>query len=103
MKNPQRLGNGFVEAAGSNFDCVFNAAKVNARNPACLQSHTWRVSYSLFIRYLNARSQSRVFCRFPLIRRNSVVRFQQPSVLSQKSVYKSGQPIRGFGRRFWSR
>jgi hypothetical protein len=65
-KDLQRLGDRFVEAACSHLDGVFNAAKINARNPACLQSHTWRLSYSLFIRYLSGRSQGRVFPR-PLL------------------------------------
>jgi hypothetical protein len=35
-KNPQRLGNGLVEAAGGDLNGVFNTAKVNTRNSACL-------------------------------------------------------------------
>jgi hypothetical protein len=35
-KNPQRLGNRFVQAAGADLNGVFNSAKVNARNSARL-------------------------------------------------------------------
>jgi hypothetical protein len=50
-KNPQRLGDGLVKAAGGHLDGVFNSAKVNARNSACLESHIGQLPYSLFIRY----------------------------------------------------
>jgi hypothetical protein len=62
-KDPQGLGNRFVEAGCGHLDSVFNSDKINARNPARLQSHTWHLAYSFFIRYPSAQSQDRVFPR----------------------------------------
>jgi hypothetical protein len=50
-KNPQRLGDRFVEAAGAHLDGVFNLANVNARNSACLQGHISQLLHSFFLRY----------------------------------------------------
>jgi hypothetical protein len=49
-KNPQRLSDRLVEAAGAGLDLVLNSAKVNAGNSACLQGH---ISYC-YIRFLFA-------------------------------------------------
>jgi len=42
---------------------VFNAAKVNAGNSACLPGHIGQLSYSFFIRYLSALTRRHVFAR----------------------------------------
>jgi hypothetical protein len=49
-KNPQRLGDRLVDAAGTNFNRMFNFLKIETGNFAGLQSHNNDLPYSIFLR-----------------------------------------------------
>src|SRR6202043_1414166 len=49
-ENPQSLGYRFVDAAGTNFNRMFNFLKIETGNFARLQSHHDDLSFSFFIR-----------------------------------------------------
>ena len=48
-ESPQSLSDRFLDAAGTNFNRMFNFLKVETGNCACLQSHKHDLSYSLFL------------------------------------------------------
>jgi hypothetical protein len=49
-KNPQRLGDRLVDAAGTNFNRMFDFLKIEIGNFAGLQSNNNDLPYSLFLR-----------------------------------------------------
>jgi len=55
-ENPQRLGYRLVDAAGTNFNRMFNFLKIEAGNFARLQRHHDDLSFSSFLRQ-NSRKQ----------------------------------------------
>jgi hypothetical protein len=81
-KNPQRLGDRFIETVGAHLDCVLDSAKVNARNSAGLQGHFSQLSYSLFIRY-HGHGERAMFLQAPC-------RFLSLSSIPIKSIIRLG-------------
>jgi hypothetical protein len=49
-ENPQSLGNGLVDAAGTNFNRMFNFLKIETGHFARLQRHHDDLSFSSFLR-----------------------------------------------------
>jgi len=49
-ENPQSLGDRLVDAAGTNFNRIFNFLKIETGNFAGLQSHDDDLPYSFFLR-----------------------------------------------------
>jgi hypothetical protein len=49
-KNAKRLTNGLEQALRRNLDCMLNALRVPARDPACSERHLPNVAVSCFVR-----------------------------------------------------
>src|SRR6202795_5193417 len=58
-KNSQRLGYRLVDAAGTNFNRMFNFLKIETGNFARLQRHHDDISFSVFLRQSSGRNSQR--------------------------------------------
>src|ERR1700730_16461641 len=58
-ENPQSLGDRLVDAAGSNFNRMFNFLKIETEDFARLQRHNDDLSYSFFLRQRKRRNSQR--------------------------------------------